>query len=54
MLRLKYYRDRTPDGGPYPPEADFAADWNGYAEVNNMYVQSVCSGLSHLLTSVFI
>ena len=22
--------------GPYPPEADFANNWNGFAEVNHM------------------
>jgi len=29
MLRLLYYPDQTPEGGPYPPEADFADNWNG-------------------------
>lgn len=38
-LRLKYHTDRTPEGGPYPPEADFAHNWNGYAEVNHIDVK---------------
>ena len=38
-LRLKYYADRTPEGGPYPPEGDFAHNWNGYAEVNHIDVK---------------
>lgn len=38
-LRLKYHTDRTPEGGPYPPEGDFAHNWNGYAEVNHIDVK---------------
>lgn len=38
-LRLKYHKNRTPEGGPYPPEGDFAHNWNGYAEVNHIDVK---------------
>jgi hypothetical protein len=38
MLRL-LYPDQTPEGGPYPPEADFALNWNGFMAVNNIDVK---------------
>jgi len=38
-LRLKYYPDRPPADGPYPPEADFANNWNGFAEVNHIDIK---------------
>jgi len=39
MLRMLYYLDQIPVEGPYPPEADFADNWNGYMAVNNIDVK---------------
>lgn len=35
-LNLHYIVHISLDGPFYPPEADFANNWNGFAEVNHM------------------